>query len=414
MKEKSFTPFLIVWTGQLLSGLGTGITAFTFGIYVFNQTNSTISFAMVMLTLFVPAILIGPIGGVFADRFDRRVMIIIGDTGSAVAVMFLLFFTLSGRLFLWNIYLGIAMSSAFTALQGPAYKALLSDMLIKSQYSKAGGLMQLASSAKHLLAPICGGFLLAYAGIECVLLLDILTFAFAIMAVVFVPAVEIMSQNRKGFHFFNEMRNGWKSLIETPEVMQIVIKLTTVTFFIGCIQTLFTPMMLSLTTAKTLGIILSLSALGMVVGSLIISVTGLGKDLYVPLRLGLALGGIFLTIMGMSTHLVIISIFLFLFFICLPLINISAEVLIRTKVPNQKQGRTWGLTGFLTQIGYVAAYLSAGFLTDKLFNPLLQDQGVLAFNLRHIVGSEPGRGQALILMICGLGLFLTALSGGKR
>ena len=93
MKEKSFIPFLVVWTGQFFSGLGTGMTAFALGVHVFKQTNNAMNFAMVMATLFIPAILIAPMGGVLADRFDRRLMIILGDAGSATAVAFLLLCT---------------------------------------------------------------------------------------------------------------------------------------------------------------------------------------------------------------------------------------------------------------------------------------------------------------------------------
>ncbi len=414
MKEKSFTPFLVVWTGQFFSGLGTGMTAFALGVHVFKLTGSAMNFAMVMASQFIPAILIGPVGGVLADRFDRRLMIILGDAGSAAAVVFLLFCTVYGRLSIWIIYMGVALGSAFTALQGPAYKASLSDMLTESQLAKGSGLMQLSSSVKHLVVPVSAGFLLAYSGIEWVLLLDIVTFAFAVAAVMFMPAREKISHSCKESRILTELKEGWQSLSGKPGVMHLVIKLAIVTFFVGCIQTLFTPMMLTITDVETLGMVQSVSALGMLAGSLIISVIGLGEDYLVPLRLGLALGGVFLAVMGMSTNILLITIFFSLFFFCLPMINSSAEVLIRTGIPNHEQGRVWGLTGLLTQTGYVAAYLSAGFLSDQVFSPLLFDQGVLASSLGHIVGTGPGRGPVLVFMICGLGLILTAFTGVKQ
>ncbi|MDX9801611.1 MAG: MFS transporter [Spirochaetia bacterium] len=414
MKNKSFARFLVVWTGQLFSTLGTGMTAFALGVHVFEQTNSAMNFAMVMVTLFAPAILIGPLGGVLADRFDRRIMIIIGDAGSAAAVAFLLICSLSGELSIWNIYLGVALNSAFTALLGPAYKASLSDMLSESQFSKGGGLMQLASSARHLLAPVSAGFLLSISGIELIFLLDISSFAVAVFAVLFMPARKKTNQNYKKSYILTELKEGWQSLSAKPGVMRLVLKLAAVTFFAGCIQTLFTPMMLAITDVKTLGTIQSVSAMGMVAGSLIISITGLGKDYLLPLRLGLATGGLFLAAMGMSTNLFLITIFFFLFFLSLPLINTSAEVLIRTGISNHEQGRIWGLTGLLTQTGYIAAYLSAGFLSDRIFSPLLLEKGMLAPSLGRIIGTGPGRGAALILIICGLGLFFTAFTGDKQ
>jgi hypothetical protein len=414
MINKSYPRFLVVWTGQLISGLGTGMTAFGLGIYVFEQTKSAVSFAVVMLTLFVPSILLAPLGGILADRFDRRLMIIIGDAGSALAVLFLLGCFLTGSLSLWKIYLGIAAGSAFTALQGPAYKASLSDLLSESQYAKAGGLMQLASSAKHLIAPAAAGFLLTASGLEAILLLDISTFGLAVAAALCMPRKELKIQESEVPHLITNIKEGWKDLTGSPNVTGIVFKLAIVTFFVGYIQTLFTPMMLAITDVKTLGTIQSVSALGMFAGSILISIAGLGRDLRLQLSLGLGLGGLFLAAMGLSTYLSLITIFLFLFFLCLPLINTSAEVLIRTGIPNHKQGRIWGFTSFLSQTGYIAAYLSAGFLSDRIFSPLLTNNGFLAHSIGRVIGTGPGRGSALILIICGLGLIITAVKGENK
>ena len=166
-------------------------------------------------------------------------------------------------------------------------------MLTESQYAKGSGLMQLSSSAKHLIAPVSAGFLLAFSGIELVLLLDIVTFTFAVVAAMFMPAREKIRQSCKESQVLTDLKEGWRSLSGKPGVMHLVIKLAIVTFFVGCIQTLFTPMMLTITDVETLGMVQSVSALGMLAGSLLISVIGLGKDYLIPLRLGLALGGDF-------------------------------------------------------------------------------------------------------------------------
>lgn len=414
MKSQSYSRFLVVWAGQLFSGLGTGMTAFSLGIYVFERTNSTVSFAGVILSLFLPSILLAPIGGILADRFDRRLMIIIGDTGSALAVLSLLGCLLSGLLSIWMIYVGVAIGSSFTALQGPAYKASVSDLLTETQFAKAGGLMQLAASTRHLISPVSAGFLLAISGLKTVLLIDAATFVLAVGAALCIPGNVKIKQSTEKRHLLAEMKEGWESLIDIPKVIKVVLTLAVVTFFVGYIQTLFTPMLLSITDAKTLGTIQSVSALGMLLGSLLISVFGLRRDVQFQLSLGIGSGGVCLVAIGMSTNLILITVFFFLFFLCLPLINTSAELLIRTGISVQKQGRIWGFTSLLSQTGYIVAYLSAGFLSDRIFSPLLFDNGLLAESMGRVIGTGPGRGSALILMICGAGLILTSLQGEKN
>jgi DHA3 family macrolide efflux protein-like MFS transporter len=118
--------------------------------------------------------------------------------------------------------------------------------------------------------------------------------------------------------------------------------------------------------------------------------------------------------MGSTTSPVLLTVAFFLFFLCLPLINTSAEVLIRKGIPNELQGRAWGIIGLLSQIGYLAAYSVAGVLADRVFNPMLERGGVLALSVGRIIGNGPGRGTGLMLIVSGFGIVLTALLWGKR
>jgi DHA3 family macrolide efflux protein-like MFS transporter len=123
VNNKSFKKFLIVWMGQMISSIGVGLTAFSLGVYAFEKTNTATSAALITLFSFLPSILLRPVGGVLADRYDRRVMMILGDLGSALGLVFILFVMLTGDVQLWQIYVGVTISSIFAALQSPAYKA---------------------------------------------------------------------------------------------------------------------------------------------------------------------------------------------------------------------------------------------------------------------------------------------------
>ena len=411
MRNKSYHSFLIIWAGQLLSGLGTGMSGFALGVYVFGKTNSAASFAAVIMSLFLPSILLRPVGGVLADRLDRRVMIILGDIGSALGILSILLALGTGRLAPWHIYLGVAISSAFTALQNPAYKASLTDLLNEEEYARAGGLIQLASSAQHLLSPVAGGFLLAFGGLGAILILDLATFAAAVAAVLTIEGtLDPVSQGEKGTPLADLIK-GWRTLTSTQGLMDIVFIVSLVTFFVGVLQTLFAPMMLTLTSPEVLGTTQSISATGMVVSSLLVGVYGLRGDLTRILRRSLGAAGVFLALMGVGTSVVWITASFFLFFAALPVINTCAEVLIRTSVSSERQGRIWGLIGLLTQIGYIVAYLTAGILADQLFNPLFLPQGTLAGSLGRLIGTGPGRGIGLILILSGLGLTISSFAG---
>jgi len=182
-QDKSFSKFLTVWSGQFLSMVGSGLTGFALGVYAFERTQMATSTALVILLSFVPSLLLRPFGGVLADRFDRRLMMIIGDLGSAIGLVFILAFMLLGEPKLWHIYVGMAVSSFFVGIQNPAYKASITDLLTEEQYSKASGLNQLAESSRFLLSPFLAGIMLYHFNIETVLIADIATFGLACLAV---------------------------------------------------------------------------------------------------------------------------------------------------------------------------------------------------------------------------------------
>ncbi len=129
--------FMTVWAGQLLSAVGSGLTAFALGVYVFQMTGSAASYSFTIFFSFLPCFVLLPFTGVLADRFDRRKLMIIGDTGATTGLIFILAVMLSGKLALWHIYLGVALSSVFTSIQLPAYKAMITDLVMEEHYSIA-------------------------------------------------------------------------------------------------------------------------------------------------------------------------------------------------------------------------------------------------------------------------------------
>lgn len=400
--KNPYPRFMILWAGQLMSSLGNGMTAFALGVYVFQQTGSAASFAMVSFCLFIPSILLKPLGGVLADRFDRRALIIGGDLGSALAVLFLLGASFHGSLALWKIYLGVSVNSIFTALQGPAYKASVTDLLEEKQYARAGGLVQLASSAQHLLSPAAAGFILSFGTLSAILFIDLSTFLIAVVAVLTIrrPCGGKLADGNQSFA--EDLREGWNTVISDRRILPVVLLISMITFFVGSLQILFAPMLLPTTDAKTLGLAQSVSAAGMLLSSLLLGVFGIRGKNATSLLISLAGAGICMACMGVTPHIGFITVAFFLFFCALPVINTSADVIIRRAVPNDRQGRAWGIIGLLSQIGYIGAYLSSGILADRFFKPLLMQNGSLASSVGRLIGTGPGRGIGFMLILAGL------------
>lgn len=400
--SKSFYQFLILWIGEFISSIGSGLSSFALGVYLFKTTRSVSAVSITTLFAFLPTILLNPLGGVLTDRFDRRLMMIFGDSFSALGLIFMLLCLKAGSLQPWQIYIGVSISAIFIALLEPAYKATITDMLSREDYVKANGMIQLAASSKYLISPFIGGFLLTVTSIDVILIIDISTFAVTVLAVALIRKLLPRSKKQpKKLRLLQNMKEGWRAITGNRGVLMIIALISVATFYLGFLQILISPMLLSFTSTEVLGSIESLSAIGMLVGSIIIGIIHI-KSYVRTLSVGFCLAGVFITLLGVSTNLLIITISGFLFFSALPFINSSADVMIRCRIPNELQGRAWGLISILSQLGYVLAYALSGLMADYIFNPMFLDKGLLYNTIGKLIGTGPGRGIGFMLILSGI------------
>lgn len=408
--QDMYQKFLLIWFGQFISVIGTGLTIFALGIFVFQLTGTASSYVFILMCAFLPPLLLKPYGGILADRYDRRSMMVLGDMGATLGLLFIFYMMMRGNVELWHIYIGVASSSLFSAFQEPAYKALVTDMLPESQYAKASGLMQLASSAQYLISPFLAGLLLTVIEVKFIFLIDITTLLIASSIVLWIRkniAGKAAVQTKNDI--LEDFREGFREFSRHRGVVNLVILTMSVLFFVGLLQSLIVPMLLSLTSVSTVGMAQSACASGILIGSFLIGVLG-SKERYVrTLSLSLLLSGIFFALLGSSTNIIFITLAGFMFFATLPFINTSIEVLIRKNIDNSKQGRVWSIISMVTYLGSIAAFAVAGFLADKVFNPLLVVDGLLAGSVGLITGVGAGRGIAFMFIVSGSFISLLAL-----
>ncbi|MBO4925516.1 MAG: MFS transporter [Clostridia bacterium] len=367
MKENSnLKRFLLLWAGELVSSIGGGLTSFGLGVYIFQQTGSAASMALVTLLGFLPTLLLSVPAGALADRYDRRLLMMIGDGCSALGVIFILLCMLGGGATLLQICIGVLISAVFSALLEPAYRATITDLLTKEQFSRASGLVSLAGSARYLLSPILAGFLLTISDVKLLLAIDICTFFLTVASAAAVRRSIGKKAAETREKFWASIREGWRILRAKKGVLPLVLVSAAVTLFLGMFQILAEPMVLSFADAQTLGVTETICASGMLVSGLILGVRGIKKHFVGVLGVSLMLAGIMMIGFGLFENIYPICVFGFLFFAMLPFANSSLDYLTRTNIPDGVQGRVWGLIGFLSQMGYAVAYAVSGVAADAL------------------------------------------------
>ena len=387
MKTKSnLRRFILLWAGELISSIGGGLTSFGLGVYIFQQTGSAANMALITLLGFLPTLLLSMPAGALADRYDRRLLMMIGDGCSALGIVFILVCMMNGGASLAQICIGVLISSVFSALLEPAFRATITDMLTREEFSRASGLVSLAGSARYLFSPILAGFLLTVSDVKLLLVIDICTFFLTVISAAVVRKSIGKKTAEKKDGLLDSIRDGWRILRSERGVLLLVLVSSAITLFMGMFQILAEPMVLSFSDEKTLGITETICASGMLVSGLILGMRGIKRNFTGIMSMSLAAAGIMMIGFGLFENICTICISGFLFFAALPFANNCLDYLTRTHIPDKVQGRVWGLIGFLSQFGYVIAYAVSGVAADAL---------------GQWTGMGVGRGSAMVIQAAG-------------
>ena len=394
-QSKNYSKFLLLWSGELVSSIGGGLTNFGLGIYIFQKTGSAAGMAFLSLIGFLPMLLFRVPAGVLADRYDRRIMMMIGDGCSGVGVLFILLSMLRGEAAMWQIYLGVAISSCFSALMDPSFTATVTDLLTKEEYSRANGLVSIAGSSRFLFSPLIAGLLLTVSDIKLLLIIDICTFFVTIITTAYVRNGLTSKASEEKVPFLSSMKEGWRAIRSKEGLFLLILISAAITLFLGVFQILAEPFILSFADSKVLGIAETVCASGMLVSGVFLGVKGIKKNYVKILSVALMLSGIFVSGFAVFENIVLICLFGFLFFMALPFANNCLDYLARTNIPDELQGRAWGFIGFISQMGYVIAYALSGVLAD---------------GIGSVTGRGVGTGSAIVIIISGICMAVISFS----
>ena len=419
-KSSRLRAFVLIWFGQLVSAIGSGMTSFTLGVVLFQRTGSATKFALIFLFGSLPAIIVLPLAGVLADRWDRVWAMILGNIGAGLAKLAIALMFYLDILQVWQVYLAVMAVSSFGFILGISYTTLTTILVPRNQLGRVAGMTQTAQAAAQILPPAIGGALLSAVKVEGIILIDIATYVFAILTLLIVrvpkdrPAVTVTKSSESSAPpkgpIWREAFMGWHYIKERPGLLALLIYFAVVNLIIGCATVLFTPMILSFSTAKVLGTILSISGLGFLCGGLVMSAWG-GPKRRVLGVLGFGgIFGVFCAITGLRPSFTVIAAGTFGMFFLLPIINGCSQAIWQSKVPIAVQGRVFAVRRLIGASTIPTAALIAGPLADRVFEPLMTSR-FLQRTIGHVVGMGHGRGIALMFVVSGILVVLTQFGG---
>jgi MFS transporter, DHA3 family, macrolide efflux protein len=403
--------FQKIWAGQLISALGSGLTAFGLGVWVYLHTGSITQFAMISLVATVPGLLAAFVAGPVIDRSNRCRVIMLSDLIAAAVTILIPVLLLINRLTLPWIYVIVSIISICASFRWPAYSAAVSVLVPIRALGRANGMVQLSDAAAEIVPPITAGFLIGIIGIRGLATIDFSTYLFAIAMTAMVVARTLAprQQGRTNQPLFREGLYGWHYLRERPGLMGLLVYFAVLNFLLGLVTVLATPMILSFASVRTLGAILSFGGSGMLIGALLMSAWGGLKQHISTILLFGFLGGLGIGIAGLRPSPRLTAAGAFTYFFSVPIINAASQAIWQSKVEVDVQGRVFSIRRMIASLCTPLAYAVAGPLAQRVFEPIMATEGAFARAAESLVGRGPGRGIGLLVVVIGIFIVISTL-----
>jgi MFS family permease len=414
----SFRTFLVVWSGQFVSLVGSGLTGFAVAVWVYQETGSATMLALTALAFVVPSLVVTPIAGALVDRWDRRWAMVFSDAGAGLGTVVVWLLLATGYLEVWHLFLTNAFSSVFGSFQWPAYSAATTLLVPKAHYGRAAGLVQLARAIGQVVTPVLAGALLFTIGLEGVLVIDVSTFLFAVATLLLVrfPHPERSPAGEEGQGSLrSEARFGFRYIRQRHGLLALLVYFFGVNILLGFFNVLLFPLVLSLTNEAAAGGVFSVAAIGSIVGGLVMSAWG-GPQRRIKGVIG-GVAGVFvaLILLGSREALVVVGIALFMLNLVIPVATGSSQAIWQSKVDPDVQGRVFAVRRVFGDVGEPLSMLAAGPLADHVFEPMLATDGAMAGSVGRLIGTGPGRGVGFLFILLGiLGILGTIVAWSYR
>ncbi|NQV05721.1 MFS transporter, partial [bacterium] len=288
------------------------------------------------------------------------------------------------------------------AFQFPAYSAAITLLVRPDEYSRASGLVQLAGSIGRVVAPTAAAALVVSSGLTVIFIIDFATFLFAVATLMMVtfPALEPVERSGSGVRgLLTEAREGLDFVLERRALFILMMSFVAVNFAFAFQGVLLIPMLIEMSGERTAGIIVSIGAVGVLVGSLGVSVFGGPRNRILGVYAPILAMGVGLVLMGLLPALWLVVLGIVLMNATHPIAGASSQAIWQSKVPPGLQGRVFAIRQVSAIGAAPLAFLLAGTLADRVFEPLMADDGGV---LTAVFGSGPGRGIGVMFALSGL------------
>ena len=407
--------FLILWSTQSVSQLGSSITAFALTLWLYEKTGSSLSTAALAICSYAPYVLMSIFAGALTDRFSKKKTMLGCDVFAAICTIIVFALFRTNRLAVWHLYVLNVISGLMNTVQQPASEVAMTLIISERHYQKTSGLRSLSNSLISILNPLIATALYSFAGLNGVVAVDIGSFLVAFTALLFFIRIP-ENKSHKSENVLNLAKEGLMFLKANPLIMTLILFMSGVNLTASAFDATLPGYVLPNLRggSSVLGIVTACSGVAMIIGSLIASVLPKPKDrvkvIYLTMLFSLGTENFLL---AFSRDPVLWCIGQIIGWVLVPVMSTNLDVILRTTIPVELQGRVYACRNTLQFFTIPIGLFLGGFMVDQVCEPFMSAYGHLSI-LKTLFGTGKGSGAALMMFLLGVSGSLICIITGRK
>ena len=398
--------FYVFWSTQELSQLGSAMTNFALTLWLYQETGSALQTALLSICSYAPYVILSIFAGTLSDKWDKKRTMLVCDTFAACCTVLVFVLLKTGLLCIWHMYLLNAVNSLMNTVQRPASDVAITLITPKKYYQKTSALRSFSRSLITILHPMFATSCYALGGMNAVIIVDLCSFFVAFLALLLfvqIPPVKAYAAEGKET-LLASAKAGLKCLSQNRMVLMLIFFLAGVNLIASAFNAVLPAFVLPRENGgeAVLGIVTSFAGIAMLAGSLIASVLPPPKDrirlIVITMLFSLTTDNF---LMSLTRTPIIWCIAQILGYLPVPLMSTSLDVIVRTTIPTEMQGRVYSCRNTLQFFTIPIGYFFGGWMVDIICEPFMENiskDGILAI----MFGIGKGSGAGMMIFILGL------------
>lgn len=397
LKELKY--FLILWSTQALSQLGSSMTNYALIIWSYTAKGSALTTALLSVCSYAPYVIMSIFAGSLSDKWNKKITMLVSDTCAALCTISIFILLKTGRLEIWHLYCLNALNGLMNTVQQPASDVAITLLTPKKHYQKVSGLRSFSNALISILTPIIATAVLSFSNLQTIIYIDLFTFAIAFVSLAFFVKIPEYKADRNTDLFLTLTKNGLNYLKKNRGILDLILFLASINFIASIYNAAFPAMILSKDNGGeiALGTVNTFIGVATLIGSIFASLMPAPKSrvkvICNSLLISMSTENFFLAF-GKTLPLWCIG--GVLGWLCIPIMNANMDVLFRERIPVHMQGRVYAARNTFQFFTIPLGYIIGGFLVDKVFEPIMAKNENIV--LSALFGTGKGSGAAFLFL----------------